>query len=58
MAVYYVLPNLDRFNVRAAVIHGDAIPLEFIALQTAYGMGWAILLILAASLAFSRRDLT
>lgn len=58
MAVYYVLPNLDRFNVRAAVIHGDPVPLEFIVLQTAYGLGWVILLLLAAALAFSRRDLT
>jgi len=58
MAVYYVLPNLDRFNVRAAVVHGDEVSLGFIAAQTTYGLGWAILLILAASYAFSRRDLT
>jgi ABC-type transport system involved in multi-copper enzyme maturation permease subunit len=58
MIVYYALPNLDRFNVRALVIHGDPVPLDFLAAQTVYGLGWSVLLILAASRAFARRDLT
>jgi ABC-type transport system involved in multi-copper enzyme maturation permease subunit len=58
MALYYVIPNLDRFNVRSAAVHGDPVPWDFILGQSAYGLGWIILLILAASLAFSRRDLT
>ena len=58
MTVYYVIPNLDRFNVRSAAVHGDPVPWDFILAQSAYGLGWIILLILAASLAFSRRDLT
>jgi len=58
MGVYYILPNLDRFNVRALVIHGDPVPAGFVALQTAYGAGWAVLLLLAAARAFGRRDLT
>lgn len=58
MAVYYVLPNLDRFNIRALVIHGDPVPGEYLLAQTIYGLGWTILLVLAASRAFARRDLT
>jgi ABC-type transport system involved in multi-copper enzyme maturation permease subunit len=58
MGVYYVLPNLDRFNVRALVVHGDPVPASFLLAQTAYGVGWVVLLILAASWSFSRRDLT
>jgi ABC-type transport system involved in multi-copper enzyme maturation permease subunit len=58
MAVYYAFPNLDRFNVRSAAVHGDPVPWDFILAQSAYGLGWILLLILAASVAFSRRDLT
>lgn len=57
MGLYYLLPNLDRFNVRAMVVHGDPVPLGFILAQSLYGLGWAALLLLAASRAFSRRDL-
>lgn len=57
MAAYHVLPNLDRFNVRAQVVHGDPVAGSFLLLQTAYGVGWALLLVLAASASFSRRDL-
>jgi ABC-type transport system involved in multi-copper enzyme maturation permease subunit len=57
MAVYHVMPNLDRFNVRGEAVHGDPVSLGFLLAQTAYGAGWAILLVLAAALAFSRRDL-
>ena len=57
-AVYYALPHLDRFNVRAEAVHGDAVPIALIAWQTAYGVGWSILLVLGAGRAFARRDLT
>lgn len=56
-AVYYALPHLDRFNVRAEAVHGDAVPLAWLAWQTAYGLGWALLLVLGAGRAFARRDL-
>ncbi len=57
-ATYHLLPNLDRFNVRAEAVHGDPVPLGFLLGQTAYGAGWVLLLVLAAAVAFSRRDLT
>ncbi|MFQ5768015.1 MAG: ABC transporter permease [Acidobacteriota bacterium] len=57
LAVSYVIPNLDRFNVRADVIHGDPVPLGFIVGQSVYGISWAVLFLLGAVLAFSRRDL-
>ncbi|MFQ5720814.1 MAG: ABC transporter permease, partial [Acidobacteriota bacterium] len=55
---YYILPNLDRFNLRAAAVHGDPTPAGYVLAQTLYGIGWAVILVLAASFAFSRRDLT
>ncbi len=57
MAVYYVIPNLDRFNVRAMVVHGDPVSPGFLIAQSVYGLAWAVLLLLAASRAFARRDL-
>ena len=58
MTVYYLLPNLDRFNVRPQVVHGDPVELGFLVAQTAYGLGWVGLLVFGAAFAFSRRDLT
>ena len=56
-AAYYVMPNLDRFNLRAEAVHGDAVSWTYVLVQTGYGVGWALVLVIAASFAFSRRDL-
>ena len=57
-ATYYVLPNLDRFNVRAEAVHGDPVTAGYLVAQTVYGAGWVLVLVLGAAFVFSRRDLT
>ena len=55
--VYYLIPNLEVFNVRGAVVHGEPVSPEHLAMATLYGVGWTVLLLLAAGSVFSRREL-
>jgi ABC-type transport system involved in multi-copper enzyme maturation permease subunit len=54
--LYWVLPNLGPFDVRAQVVHGQPVPAEYMALNTAYGLVYIAALVIAAALIFSRRD--
>lgn len=55
--LYYVLPNFAAFDIKAQVVHG--LPLEpgYLAMTAAYGVAYIALLVLAAVIIFSRRDL-
>ena len=55
--VYYLLPNLEVFNMRAAVVHGDSVPPEHLLMATVYGLSWTALLLLLGSAIFARREL-
>lgn len=55
-AIYYVLPNLERFNLKGQVIHHVNISGTDVLLTTAYGLAYAGLLLVLASIIFQRRD--
>lgn len=55
--VYYLLPNLEVFNVRGSVVHGDPVSAAHVALATLYAACWSTLLLLLAGAVFSRREL-
>jgi ABC-type transport system involved in multi-copper enzyme maturation permease subunit len=55
-AVYYVLPNLAPFDVKADVVHAHPVPWSYVAFTTGYGLVYIVLLVLAAMFVFSRRD--
>jgi len=55
--VYYLIPNLEVFNVRAAVVHGDTIASQHLLMATIYGVAWTVLLLLLAGAVFDRREL-
>lgn len=55
-ALYYVLPNLERFNLKGHVIHHLEFPGADLALTLTYGLAYAGLLLLLASLIFQQRD--
>lgn len=55
-ALYWVLPNLSQFDVRAQVVHGDPVTASYMALSAGYALLYASALIVAASAVFSRRD--
>jgi ABC-type transport system involved in multi-copper enzyme maturation permease subunit len=55
-ALYWVLPNLASFDVRAQVVHGQPVSAGYLALMTGYGALYIGGLIVAATVIFSRRD--
>lgn len=55
-AIYYILPNLERFNLKGQVIHKVNVVGTDVLLTTAYGLAYAAFLLVLASIIFQRRD--
>ena len=55
-ALYYLLPNLAPFDVKAAVVHAQPVSLGYMAWTTGYAVAYIGALLLAAMFIFSRRD--
>ena len=56
-AVYYLLPNLERFNFKAEAVHSLAVRPEVIGWSLVYGVLYAALVLYLACLYFGRKDL-
>jgi len=54
--LYWVLPNLAPFDVRAQVVHGLPVPPGYMALTSLYAALYVAALLVAASAVFARRD--
>ena len=54
--VYWILPHLAPFDVRAQVVHGQAVSLGYMALASAYGIVYIAILLLLSTVIFARRD--
>ena len=54
--LYWVLPNLSPFDVRAAVVHGQPVPVAYMVLSAGYAALYITGLIVAAAAVFARRD--
>lgn len=55
-ALYYVLPNLAPFDVKAEVVHGMPVAMRHVALTLLYAVVYAGMLLVAAVAIFRRRD--
>jgi ABC-type transport system involved in multi-copper enzyme maturation permease subunit len=55
-ALYYVLPNFAAFDVKAQVVHAQAVPLGYVGLTALYGITYLALVLAGAATIFSRRD--
>jgi Cu-processing system permease protein len=55
-ALYYVLPNLAPFDVKAQVVHAEPIAMGYVAWTAGYGLVYIALVLTAAVWIFSRRD--
>jgi Cu-processing system permease protein len=55
-ALYYVLPNLTPFDVKAQVVHGQEVAWSYLVLTTAYGVVYIAALLTLAVWVFSRKD--
>jgi ABC-type transport system involved in multi-copper enzyme maturation permease subunit len=54
--LYWVLPNLAPFDIKAQVVHAQPIPLGYLATTLAYGVAYIGALLTMAVMIFSRRD--
>jgi len=54
---YRVLPDLEVFNVRAAVVHGEPVAAAHLGLATLYAAGWIAVFLLLARAVFVRKEL-
>jgi ABC-type transport system involved in multi-copper enzyme maturation permease subunit len=52
----YILPNLHHFNIQHQIIHGLALPENYIFTTVAYGFGYIVLLLSISVWWFSKRD--
>ncbi len=55
-AIYWTLPNLAQFDVKADVVHGHAVPAGYVMLAVAYGALYIAMLLAVSMFIFSRRD--
>jgi ABC-type transport system involved in multi-copper enzyme maturation permease subunit len=54
--LYWVLPNLGPFDVKAQVVHALPVPAGYVALTLLYGAVYIAVLLTMAVMIFSRRD--
>jgi ABC-type transport system involved in multi-copper enzyme maturation permease subunit len=54
--LYYELPNLAPFDVKSQVVHAQPVPFGYIGLSVGYAGLYVGMLLLLATLIFSRRD--
>ncbi len=54
---YYLLPNLDFFDVKQQVIHGIDVSRDFYLFSTLYGISYMAAALLVAIIAFEQKDL-
>lgn len=55
-ALHAILPNLDRLDVKAAAVHGIALPAGYLGAAATYGVTYALAVLLLACLVFERRE--
>ncbi len=55
-ALYRVVPNLDRLDIKSEAVHGVALQGGFLAQALAYGTAYTVLVLLLACLAFQRKE--
>jgi ABC-type transport system involved in multi-copper enzyme maturation permease subunit len=54
--LYWILPNLSPFDVKAQVVHGQPVAAGYVAMSIAYGAAYIAMLVTMAAMIFARRD--
>ncbi|MFH0926732.1 MAG: ABC transporter permease [bacterium] len=55
-SLYYILPNLENFNIKGKVVYGEVISYKYMSLITLYGLVYILFIFLIASWVFQQRD--
>ncbi len=56
LAVFYVFPNLERFNLRNQIVYGIDIPAKYLVLSIVYALLLTLAFTLLAIVIFEKRD--
>lgn len=54
--LYYILPNLENFNIKGEVVHNIALDPSFIVMSILYGLLYITMILLSSVIIFQRRD--
>lgn len=54
--IYHLLPNLECFNLKTALVHHDAVPTSYLVQVAFYGVCYVIFVLILGSLYFARRE--
>ena len=54
--IYYSLPNLDYFNIKAEVVHQVPVSMTYLVWSSLYGVAYVTVILLVAVVIFQRRD--
>jgi Cu-processing system permease protein len=54
--LYWILPNLSAFDIKAQVVHAQPVPIGYMAFTIGYAMLYIGVVLTIATLVFSRRD--
>jgi ABC-type transport system involved in multi-copper enzyme maturation permease subunit len=55
--IYFILPNLEHFNVRENIIYGIKLPLSYYYFSIIYGLLYTTLFLIFSCMIFSKKDL-
>ena len=55
--IYHILPNLECFNLKTALVHHDVIPGAYLVQVAVYGLCYAAFMLALASINFTRREI-
>ena len=55
-ALYYILPNLENFNIKGEVVHNIALDPSFMVMSVLYGLLYITMILLSSVIIFQRRD--
>lgn len=55
-AIYYILPNLENFNIKGEAVHKIPLDPSFIIMSVLYGLTYIIMILLSSVIIFQGRD--
>lgn len=55
-AIYYLMPNLEKFNIRNDIIYGTTPSLSMVLIAVLYAVSYAALLLVITQYTFKKRD--
>jgi ABC-type transport system involved in multi-copper enzyme maturation permease subunit len=55
-AIYYLLPNLEKFNIRNDIIYATTPSLSMVGVTTLYAFSYALLLLVITQIVFKKKD--